>query len=145
MCEGDTVHYRVPFYPNTYYSWSTNAELGSYQLSINALNQCGSASDIHNVTVIGIPKVDAGDDALICINDTVSLSTATAPGYTFNWMANNTEVGTSNTIEVSLEITTEYITTVTGTGGCQNQDTVIAEAQFPEPVELFIVKKIKGT
>ncbi|MFM9985267.1 MAG: gliding motility-associated C-terminal domain-containing protein [Flavobacteriales bacterium] len=157
VCEGDTVHYQVQFYPNTYYSWSTNAELGellyqdtsnnemniafsevgSYQLSINVLNQCGSASDTHNVNVLGIPEVDVGDDALICINDTVTLSSATAPGYTFNWISGNIQVGTSSSIEVSPEISTEYIATVTGTGGCQNQDTVLVEVQYPEPAEVF--------
>jgi len=158
VCQGDTNLYQVPFSPNTYYGWTTNADLGEiayqdtsnnvmnisfaetgiYTLSINVLNMCGSASDTHNVNVIAGPTADAGEDDLICIGQEATLQASTSPGLTYSWSDGNTSVGNGSNVTVSPEETTDYFLTVTNNIGCQRMDTIQVEVQYPDPPEVLI-------
>jgi gliding motility-associated-like protein len=155
ICNNDTALFQVPFYPNTYYGWSNNADLGeiayqdtannilnisfsetgTYTLNINVLNACGSDSDTHTVTVLQAPLADAGPDALICIGGEANLSVETDIGYDFSWSDGNSNIGDEADITVSPTESTYYVVTVTGPGQCQATDTVFVEVQVPEVAE----------
>lgn len=153
VCEGDTNLYQVIYTPNTYYSWSTTAPsgniayqdtannvmniafslIGNYTLNVNVLNQCGSDDDSQIVHVLPHPNIDSGPDTLLCIGQSVQLSTPTGAGYTYSWSQGSTLLGNTSFITVTPSQTTSYITTVTGNASCQSMDTVEVEIQFPDP------------
>lgn len=157
ICQGDTVAYQVPFIPNTYYDWDTNAadgsiayqdtsnnvmnvafsELGTYTLNLGVLNACGSDDDTHNVTVVAPPTVDTGPDKEICIGDEVDLTTTGIASTSYSWTDGTNEIGTTNVITVSPDIATEYYVTVTSNLGCESYDTVNVDVLFPEPPVLY--------
>ncbi len=71
VCQGDTNIYHASYFPGTYYTWSntggnvvsnindtiemTYPNTGTFQLHINAINQCGSSSYTKNVNVNAYP------------------------------------------------------------------------------------------
>ncbi|CAN5907055.1 hypothetical protein BH11BAC7_BH11BAC7_22400 [soil metagenome] len=140
VCQGDTTTYTTTFNNNTYYNWSTNGGVivdtanniiemsypntGSYILSLNALNQCGSASSVFGVTVRAYPTVAAGNDTIICSSSSVQLSTPTGPGYTYSWSNGTSVIGTTNTVSVTPTVTTTYVVSVSISAGCTSYDTV---------------------
>lgn len=154
VCANDTVEFDVNFYVDTYYSWSTSApeetiafqdtsnnvlnisftEPGSYTLSVDVLNECGSDSDVNNITILAAPEAEAWPDTTqICINESAALSVANGPSYSFEWFENGSSIGTSQNIDVSPESDTDYIVEVTGTGGCTDSDTVNVSVTLPDP------------
>jgi len=157
MCDNDTALFQVPFYPNTYYSWSNNADLneiayqdtannilniafeetGTYTLNVSVLNACGSDSDTHTVTVLQSPDADAGPDELICIGGSASLSAETDIGYAYAWTNGNSNVGNTQNVTVSPNTSTEYVVTITGPGQCQATDTVLVEVQLPDDPTVY--------
>jgi hypothetical protein len=157
ICQGDTVSYQVPFIPNTYYNWDTSApdnaiayqdtannvmsialtETGLYTFSLGVLNACGSDDDTHNVTVVAPPEANAGPDEDICINDEIDLSISSIANTDYLWSDGAAELGTSNVLTVSPEITTEYYVTVTSNLGCESKDTVSVNVLYPEPPTLY--------
>jgi len=157
VCEGDTNTYQVNFTPNTYYSWSTNATTdviayqdtsnnvmniafdnpGNYTLTIDVLNQCGEGTDNQIVHVLAFPNADAQPDTLLCIGQSTQIFTPPGAGYTYSWSDGNANVGNAASINVTPPATTDYILTVTGTGGCQAHDTVTVEIQMPDPPVVY--------
>ena len=157
ICQGDTVSYQVPFIPNTYYNWDTTApegsiayqdtsnnvvniafsELGTYTLSLGVLNECGADDDTHNVTVVAPPIVDTGPDQEICINDEIDLTTPGGANNDYAWTDGVNQLGTSNVLTVSPDITSEYYVTVTSDVGCESYDTVRVSVFYPEPPAVY--------
>ncbi|MES2592520.1 MAG: gliding motility-associated C-terminal domain-containing protein [Bacteroidota bacterium] len=148
VCQGDTNTYSVPFISNTYYSWSSNngtivdtanneidvkfaTTTGAHTITINALNQCGSASAIKNIQVKPYPTVSAGSDTLVCINDPVLLSTPTGTAYVYSWTDGLSTISTTQTVNVTPSASTTYTVAVTGPGGCVKTDSVKVQIQLP--------------
>ncbi len=148
VCQGDTSSYQVPFSSNTYYSWSSNngtivdtanneidvkftTTTGSHNITINAINQCGSSSATKNIQVKAYPTVNVGNDTTVCINQPVSLSTPTGSGYSYSWTEGSSTVSTANTANVSPVASTIYIVKVTGPGGCVKKDSVTIQVETP--------------
>ena len=148
VCQGDTNHYQVPFSDNTYYAWSSNngsivdtanneielkfnTIVGSHNISINAINQCGSSSAIKNVQVKAYPNVNAGIDTVVCINTSIMLSTPTGTGYAYSWSNGTSNVSSSSSVTVTPSVSTNYIISVTGPGGCNKKDSVTVLVQTP--------------
>ncbi len=140
VCQGDTNTFSTTFNNNTYYNWTATGgnivdtsnnvidmsfpNAGTYQLHLNAINACASASFTFSVTVKPYPTANAGNDTVICSNSLVTLSTPTGTGYTYSWTSGTTVVGTSNTLVVSPTVTTTYVVAVSVVGGCISHDTV---------------------
>ncbi|MFN9798549.1 MAG: hypothetical protein ACK54P_00910, partial [Bacteroidota bacterium] len=157
MCVEDTVMFQVPFIPNTYYSWDTSAlddiityqdtannvlnmsvvGTGSYTFSLSVLNQCGSDSDTHTITLVQPPQADAGPDLLVCSGDTVALTTTAANNYDYEWWSDLGFVGEDNPQEAVVEEPTSFIVYVTGQANCQNSDTVMVDVAYPDPPILY--------
>ncbi|MDZ4823794.1 MAG: gliding motility-associated C-terminal domain-containing protein [Flavobacteriales bacterium] len=156
VCVGDTVSFQVNFYPDTYYSWTTDAlpeeiayqdtsnnemnvaftEFGDYTFNVNVLNLCGSGSDSDNITVIESPVATATPDtSFICINDSAQLSVS--GGGTYSWSDGSGTVGSTATISVTPLDDEEYYATVTGPGGCTDVDTVNVVVELPDPPTLL--------
>lgn len=91
-------------------------------------------SDTHFVTVHPVPVADAGADATICQNDTVTLGGSPAaiggsPPYTYNWTpAAGLNSATAANPVATVAMTTDYVLTVTDSNGCSNTDTVHVDA-----------------
>ncbi len=142
VCQGDTNTWNTFFFSNnTYYSWSTNGgnvidtsnnvidmaypNTGSYQIYLNAINQCGSSSATFNITVNPYPTANAGNDTVICGNNPVTLTTPTGTGYVYNWTSGSTTISTTNSVTVTPTVTTTYVVQVTrNPGGCDSYDTI---------------------
>lgn len=140
VCQGDTITFFTTFNNNTYYNWGTNGgtivdtsnniiemsypNTGTYQLTLNAINQCGSATSIKGVTVRPYPAAAAGNDTLICGGNPVTLTTPTGTGYSYSWSNGTNTIGNTNSVSVSPTVTTTYIVTVSISAGCTSYDTV---------------------
>ncbi|MEI7801956.1 MAG: gliding motility-associated C-terminal domain-containing protein [Bacteroidota bacterium] len=148
VCQGDTIYMHVPFQTATYYSWSatwgtitdtSNNELymvfdsvGAVQIHIFALNQCGSATGIKNITVQPRPTVVACNDTTVCTGQPVTLIAVTNQ-TTIKWTDTaNVQLGTALALNVSPDSVTSYIVTVSNTIGCKDRDTVTV-FQYPLP------------
>ncbi|MBC7864441.1 MAG: gliding motility-associated C-terminal domain-containing protein [Bacteroidia bacterium] len=147
ICQGDTAHYSVLFGNNTYYTWGsvggiivdtsnnvsdiTFPNVGNFQVTMSAINGCGSASTVKSITVKPYPTVNAGLDTTICASSSVSLSTPTGTSYGYSWNNGTSVVGTTATTVVSPTVNTTYIITVTGPGGCIKKDTVKVFVEYP--------------
>ena len=148
VCQGDTNLFAVPFSDNTYYSWTSNngaivdtsnneIELkfntvpGLHTITINAINQCGSASATKSIQVKPYPTVNANNDTIVCINEPVLLSTASGAGYTYSWSDGISAISSARTVSVSPTISGNYVVTVTGAGGCVKQDSVSIQVETP--------------
>jgi gliding motility-associated-like protein len=92
ICIGDTSHYTVPFFPETYFQWTVDTNVaeitnlandevyliwktpGVHYLVCYANNVCGFESiDSVAITVVEPVEVDAGEDTTICGSDLVEL------------------------------------------------------------------------
>ncbi len=140
VCQGDTNVYTAFFNNSTYYSWGTTGgtiidtsnniiemaypNIGAYQITLNAINQCGSANSTFNITVKAYPTANAGNDTAICMSSPVTLTTPPGTGYGFTWMNGATVIGNTNTITVTPTQTTTYFLSVAVTGGCISYDTI---------------------
>ncbi|MGB3946888.1 MAG: gliding motility-associated C-terminal domain-containing protein [Bacteroidia bacterium] len=151
VCQGDTNSYQVPFSSNTYYSWGSNNGtivdtanneiditfpnvLPSTSITINAINQCGSANATKTVQIKPYPTIDAGNDTTICINQSITLSTPTGAGYNYLWTENSATVATSASTSVTPQASTLYAVKVTAPGGCIKNDTMAVEVEQPATV-----------
>jgi hypothetical protein len=159
VCLQDTVNFEVNFYPDTYYSWSTDApgtsilyqdtansvlnialsETGTYTFEIDVLNECGSGDDDITINVIDNPEAVASPDtSMVCIGGSTQLSAQTGANYSFQWFEGATEIGTTSTISVSPTDPMEYYLEVTGTGNCVALDTVFVDVLYPDaPTQLY--------
>ncbi len=161
VCLQDTVNFSVNFYPDTYYSWSTNAplssiayqdtsnnemniaftEVGNYTFDVGVLNLCGSGDDDISINVIEGPDASASPDTtLICIDENTLLTAATGANYSFEWteLGATDVLGTTSSVSVSPTEATEYLLEVTGTSNCVAYDTVFVDVVFPAPsIELY--------
>jgi gliding motility-associated-like protein len=140
VCVGDTNTYTTTFNNSTYYSWGTSGGIivdtsnnvidmsypnaGTYQLMMNAINQCGSVASSINITVRDYPVADAGNDTVVCDNNPITLSTPTGTGYIYNWSNGISTVGNQHTLTVTPTVTTTYYLMVSVSGGCITRDTI---------------------
>lgn len=148
VCKGDTVHYKVSFAPNTFYSWTNTSgtitdtanneidivfdSVGTFQVSIFGLNQCGSDTGFRNIFVYDVPLADAGPDTSICAGSSINLSTLTGTGYSYSWSNGSSVIGTTNPINVTPSDTTTYYLQVALTpGACRSYDTVVVNIAQP--------------
>lgn len=141
VCLGDTNTWNAVFVNATYYSWSAPGgnvtdtsnnvidiaynTAGNYSIVMNAINQCGSATNTYTVQVNPYPLISAGNDTVICSASAVTLTTPTGSGYNYVWNDGTANIGTTNSVTVSPTVTTTYyISTTFNPGGCTSRDTV---------------------
>jgi gliding motility-associated-like protein len=119
LCEGDEVTLTAIALPvlNSF-EWSTGetsqtitvTEAGSYSVTVTSAAGCEATSDPIDIDVVPGPTADAGPDQVICIGDTVMLTTI--GGDNVVWMPG----GEGSTITVSPLDDTMYIVEVTNDG-----------------------------
>lgn len=140
VCVGDTNTFQCSFMNNTYYTWGLSGGTivdtsnnvidamfstpGSYQITLHAINQCGSANSTFNLSVKPYPTANAGLDTTICASSPVTLSTPTGTGYTFVWNNGTANIGGSSSVTVTPTTTTTYYLEVTQSNACTSYDTV---------------------
>ncbi len=140
VCIGDTVKYFTPFIPGTYYDWTTslvdiidtsNNEItvvftaaGTANLSVFALNNCGSNNGSKNITVHDVPTILAPADTGGCPGTLITLL-ATSNGTTYKWYGDDVFISSSNPISVYPADTVIYTVMASNTYGCENWDTTV--------------------
>ncbi len=105
----------------------TVTQPGTYVLSITSnINCCTDTAEVVVTTSNTNLQANAGpDDEVDCINTTITLNASgSSPGVTYLWEQIVGGSFTSDQVSVDVEAGT-YLLTVTGTGNCQDIDTVI--------------------
>jgi len=120
------IHYAVVDGATTYL-WNTTQSTPSIQPTITTSTQytvestipgCGSTVyDTINV-ITSVPTVNAGNDAVICVGDSV-LVHATGNAASYSW-----DNGITDSVLFAPTSTVNYIATATDSIGCTNTDTV---------------------
>ena len=147
-CTGDTVYYSVPFFLTTYYDWSLTGgsivdtannvvgivwdTIGTYTLSVFALNECGSGTGHKTITVVQTTNVDAGPDATICNGASVMLNAGTDGVVGYGWFVDSVAVGGDFVLTVAPDSTTQYVMIAEDEEGCPSYDTVNIYVEYPE-------------
>lgn len=115
------------------YSWNTGAATATITVSpsitttyyVQALGNCGTASDAVVVTVNTNPTANAGVDQTICNGSSATLSVS--GGTTYNWSNGLT----TSTITVNPTQTTTYSVTATSTCGTASDAVVVTVSTQP--------------
>ncbi|PCH67070.1 MAG: hypothetical protein COC01_06595 [Bacteroidetes bacterium] len=96
---------------------------GDYYLVITNPNNCIDTSAITAITVYSLPIAEAGNDATICIGDSLQL-TATG-GVSYSWIP-GTDISNSAVADpfVYPKTNTTYYVTVTDSNNCQDTDSI---------------------
>lgn len=93
-------------------------------------NGC-SDSATTKITILPLPKIDAGLDTGICPLNTATISAS--GGLSYQWApAASLSCDTCATTQASPKITTMYVVKGLGTNGCYNADSVVVNV-FPQP------------
>jgi large repetitive protein len=104
------------------------AQVGTYMLTYSANTGGCTATDQIEIQVIGLPLVDAGSDAAICVNQNYSLNaTASSSNGAITstiWTGLNIQTPTSLNSIVSPTATALYELTVVDAAGCSASDQV---------------------
>ncbi|MDQ3111147.1 MAG: gliding motility-associated C-terminal domain-containing protein [Bacteroidota bacterium] len=140
VCQGDTNTWMSSFQNSTYYSWNASGGtvidtanniidvtypiVGTYQIILSSINQCGSNSQPYAVTVKAYPTANAGNDTVICGSTALTLATPTGTGYGFTWSNGSTTISNTSTVVVTPTVTTTYYLQVSVSGGCISYDTI---------------------
>lgn len=118
------------------YLWSTGATTrtiqvkyaGSYNVRVNTVTGC-TLFDTIAITNLPAPVVSIGPDFQLCPGSTSVLDAGNA-GSTFLWSTS----ATTQTVTISSAGT--YYVTVTGTNGCQTNDTIVVTPKTAPVVNL---------
>jgi gliding motility-associated-like protein len=156
VCVGDTATFNGILQNNTYYNWSTSANgliidtlnnftnvyfpnVGSVPVYLNAVNDCGTANGIKNISVRPLPNVNAGNDTLICPGIPFELTTPSGSNYSYKWMINDSTFATTQTVTINPTVTTSYVIQVSSFSGlgCKEQDTITVNLKSAGPTSLF--------
>lgn len=124
VCQGDTVNYRAILNEDTYYSWRiTPGELLENQanegvftfpetprgtISIEVINECGSATNERVILVGPPPEFEVVDDQNICAGEEVHLSVTGPSGTRASWFHDGDVVGQSNSLTILPDSSTQY-------------------------------------
>ncbi len=145
VCLGDTVEYHTSFLAGTYYSWTGNPlvtivdtsnneitvvfdSVGVANLSVYALNECGSNSGQKNITVHPLPDVVAPADTIVCPGTPITLNATSSNAIGYTWYGNGSQVSTSNPFTTYPDTTTEFVIEASNNFGCKDYDTTIVTA-----------------
>lgn len=148
VCTGDTIQLDVPFFVETFYSWTTfggnlvdtsNNVIrmvydtpGVYDVQISALNICGSGDNVDQIEVVGSTPVNAGDDKFICIGETVTLNGSTPDIVIYEWYAADTLADIGSIFEnLSPDSTESFVLWGTNIDGCVDRDTLTIFVDYP--------------
>lgn len=93
---------------------------GNYNITLEITNAEGCTDTVqHPITIYPRPPINAGSDAILCLNDSITLGTPGNDSYL--WLPSNS---TQPMITVSPNVTTSYVLRVTNQFNCWVRDTV---------------------
>lgn len=146
VCTGDTVTYSVPYFLSTYYDWAISAgtivdtanneidvvwdSVGTYSLSIFALNECGSGTGTKTITVIQTQPIDDVEDETICFGQAVSFNANTEGFSGYEWYEDTVIVWTDFYFTVTPDSTTTYIIYAQDENGCPSSDSATVFVEY---------------
>ncbi|MBI5541855.1 MAG: gliding motility-associated C-terminal domain-containing protein [Bacteroidia bacterium] len=94
LCQGETLNLNASI-PNATYLWQDNSTNQTFLVSqsgtywVEAINNCGTATDSIVVNYNPLPIIDLGNDTTLCQGETLTLD-VTTPNATYQWLDNST-------------------------------------------------------
>ncbi len=147
ICTGDTILLSVPFFTETFYSWTVSGgtvvdtannvirmvfdEPGLYDIEIFGLNICGSGTGTRTIQVVESTPTDAGEDRSICIGQTVNLNAGNPGLLAYAWYLNDSLVSSISIYSLTPDSTTSLVVLGTNAEGCITKDTVWLFVEYP--------------
>ncbi|MFN5295963.1 MAG: PKD domain-containing protein, partial [Flavobacteriales bacterium] len=109
---------------------------GTYTITANAENECGSDTAFSSITVSTTPSVSLGNDAIICNGSQVLLNAIVNGGtgpYTYLWTPSNSGLSSTNIEDVvaTPTSTVEYVLQATDAAGCTKRDSITVTVDQP--------------
>lgn len=150
VCLHDTILYKVPFQTETYYEWdpptastvidTTNNEarltwdsIGTFLISIRALNKCGLDFGYKEVTVYDHPMVELGPDITVCEGEEVVLGADGNQGDVY-WLKGQAVAAHRDTFRVTPTEPVTYFVYVSNPG-CATRDTISIDVEQPQSTQ----------
>ncbi|MEM7037132.1 MAG: hypothetical protein AAF570_09155, partial [Bacteroidota bacterium] len=144
LCSVASASYSIPAVPGHTYAWSvvggtilsgTNSNQVSVQANSASMTLkliehfCNTSDSVTKMVVNTTPQMNLNGTTAVCPGDTGTYSTSLVAGYTYNWTAQGgTVFSGQGTSSVQVEWSTPGIgkvgVEVTGTAGCQGQDSM---------------------
>jgi gliding motility-associated-like protein len=147
ICTGDTIELGVPFFTETFYEWTVSGGLvtdtannvirmlfdapGSYDVSIFGLNICGSGTGTRTLEVSETDPVNAGEDPVLCIGQSITLNGFTPEILDYAWYAADTVADVGSLFPVTPDTTSVFVLWGTNAEGCVATDTVVVFVEEP--------------
>ncbi len=109
-------------------------EAGNFKISVSATNQFGCINTAtHPISIIGLPKVDAGLDSVICLGSSIKLNGSGASKYT--WLPNPLLSCVNCPDPVVRPVTSQtFYLSGTNSFGCKASDSVFIKVNAPMPI-----------
>jgi len=134
FCQGGSVTMSVTNNPDYTYQWTrdgsdiANATINSYTaqtagvyaLKVTNISGCRNKTEDISVTVSALPEIpliSASGNLEFCQGDSVILSIASIPGYSYHWKLNGVAIG-SDKNSLSAKNSGTYTLTVSNAAGC---------------------------
>ena len=132
------------------YSWSNgfttqtinNLSAGTYTVTVTDNNGCSNTNQV-SIANIPAPSVDAGSNQQICANSTTTLTATPSGGsspYQFLWSTGET----SQSIQISTNLTKSYKVTITDQNNCTAIDSVIVFVLPCGSIGNFVWEDVNG-
>lgn len=100
-------------------------QAGTFPVSLNVVTRYGCNATINKpVTVVSLPKPNAGPDTTVCINSSFRLNASAGLSYTWTPSATLTESNTATPLARPSIGVTKYAVTALNGFGCSGKDTV---------------------
>jgi gliding motility-associated-like protein len=147
-CVGDTGLYSVPFTNNSLYKWGAKNldivdtannvlkvyfdSVGTFTVSVNAYDSCGSSAKTRSVTVVARPKVTITGPTNLCKGTNVLLTAA--GGKTYTWTPGAGLSCTACASPIATPTNTTTYTVAVSNGSCSVKDSVKVSVR-PLPVD----------
>lgn len=135
FCQGGTVKLSTTMIPGFTYQWqkdnvdisgATNGEYiantnGSYSIKVINNGNCSTNSNIISVTVNTLPAtpvISASGPVIFCFGNSVQLTTADFPGYSYQWRLDGAEINGANSNTYTVTANGDYSVRVVTSSNC---------------------------
>jgi Zn-dependent metalloprotease len=154
VCTGNTVILTASSGVGYSYQWYNNGSLitgatsssytasisGTYSVTVTNSSGCTATSSGTAVLVVPAPTgttISPAGPVAICQGSSVSLSTATTSGYTYQWLQNGSVLVGSTTATYATNTSGNFALVVANTFGCKDTSNVVVVTVNPLPVAVI--------
>jgi gliding motility-associated-like protein len=141
VCDGNPIELKA-YYMGASYEWQDGFTDASYKVSktgqyaVKVTNECGTSYDTVAVLFEESPKVELGENKILCVGDTLHLNAFSHLAQTYSWYEASTTSVLSNLSTLQVTKGGMYVVEVKSEN-CLSTDTL--EVEFEEcPEKVFI-------